>query len=103
MNYLECSGLIFNGLIVGTILYALWVLIAWPMVEAFSQCRWYVQIGSNYPEVKPSKGWIGVWWSCLEIGGRSYDSKSNRYGTWSGVGKWKVYTNEGGQRKETQL
>lgn len=90
MNYLECSGLIFNGLIAGALFYALWVFIVWPMVEAFSICRWYAAIGRNYPEVKPSRGWLNLWWSRVEIGGRDYNSTSNKYGRWSGVGRWSV-------------
>lgn len=94
MGYLEISGLIFNVLVFGAVSYAAWIFIAWPMIEAISMCRWYAEIGRHYPDVKPTKGWLCLWWSCVDIGGRGYESTSNKYGRWSGVGRWYVNAGE---------
>lgn len=94
MGYLEICGAIFNMILAGIAIYAYWIFIVWPMIEALSMCRWYAEIGRHYPDVKPTKGWLRLWWSCVEIGGRNYDSTSNKYGRWSGVGRWHVDNGE---------
>lgn len=94
MSYIEISGWAFNIIIVLLIIFLLWVFIIWPMIEAISICRWYAAIGKEYPSVKPLRGWLRLWWSCTEIGGRSFEPTSNKFGKWSGVGKWHVNTGE---------
>lgn len=94
MTYLEFCGVLFNVLAIAALLFILWVALLWPMIEAASMCRWYAEIGRHYPTVKPTKGWLRLWLSCVEIGGRGYESTSNKYGRWSGVGRWHVNTGE---------
>lgn len=94
MNYLELCGFAFNILLIAAGAYLTWVLLLWPMIEALSMCRWYAAIGREYPTVKPKKGWINVWWSCVEIGGRNFEATSNKYGRWGGVGQWDINLGE---------
>lgn len=94
MTYIELSGWVFNIIIALIALFLLWVFVIWPMVEGVSICRWYAAIGRRYPDVKPKNGWIKLWWSCTDIGGRNFESTRNKFGYWAGVGKWHVNTGE---------
>lgn len=94
MSYLEYCGVIFNSILAACAMLLWWSILIYPTIEAFSQCRWYAEIGRHYPTVKPTKGWLRLWWSCVEIGGRDYESISNKYGRWNGVGRWHVNVGE---------
>lgn len=94
MGHMEICGVIFNLILAGFLMLICCSIFIFPAIEAFSQCRCYAEIGRLYPTVRPTKGWLRLWWSCLEIGGRDYESISNKYGRWIGVGRWHVNIGE---------
>lgn len=93
-TYFYWSGVLLNTGAAIFVALCLWIWFIWPMIEAVSMCRWYAAIGKVYPNVKPKRGWVRLWWSCTEIWGRSNLGMTNKFGRWEGVGKWRVFKDE---------
>ncbi|WP_312839313.1 hypothetical protein [Pantoea piersonii] len=91
MSYLVICGIILNAIIATALIYALWISIIFPAVEAFSLCRWYSRIFKHHPSIRPEWSWLGCWWHNFHFMGRDFDSTGSKYGTWRGVGNWIVF------------
>jgi hypothetical protein len=93
-EYLWWCGLVANAMFVLLVVWAWFIL---PAVEAISMVRWYKVIAREYPDVK-LKGFFRMFVGCYEPFGRSLERTRCKYGYWDGVGKWRVYNNEDGDK-----
>lgn len=91
MSYLIVCGIILNGIIATSVIYALWISIIFPAIEAVSLCRWYRRIVKHHPGIRPESSWLSIWWDNFHFMGREFSSTGSRYGTWRGVGNWIVF------------
>lgn len=92
-EYLWWCGLVANIAVAILLLIIIWWWFVFPAVEAISMVRWYKAIAREYPDVK-LKGFFRMFAGCYEVFGRTFECTRCRYGSWYGVGKWRVYNNE---------
>lgn len=96
-EYLWWCGLVANIAVAMFVLLVVWVWFIFPAVEAISMVRWYKAIAREYTDVK-LKGFFRMFVGCYEVFGRTFESTRCKYGSWYGVGKWRVYNNEDGDK-----
>lgn len=96
-EYLWWCGMVANIAVAMFVLLVVWVWFIFPAVEAISMVRWYKAIAREYPDVK-LKSFFRMFVGCYEIFGRTFEATRCRYGSWYGVGKWRVYNNEDGDK-----
>ncbi|RXO74423.1 hypothetical protein [Salmonella enterica] len=92
-SFLILMGVVFTTLLLAVVIYLMWILLLWPIVEAVSLTR----MTREYWRINGYKR--GVWrtirtfiaWYAETVFGRRFDAIHSRGWRWESVGKWWVY------------